>query len=106
MTFPGRFCFSKKFKIFKNFFLKVLDILLIVCYNIIIGGEKKVEPKDWIGVVLTVWSNIIATIALIASIKDKRTKRKPQANPSEGKTSGNLGTAGRQRPAPSSFSIH
>jgi len=76
VTFPGRFCFSKKFKIFKNFFLKVLDILLIVCYNIIIGGEKKVEPKDWIGVVLTVWSNIIATIALIASIKDKKDKKK------------------------------
>jgi len=76
VTFLGRFCFSKKFKIFKNFFLKVLDILLIVCYNIIIGGEKKVEPKDWIGVVLTVWSNIIATIALIVSIKDKKDKKK------------------------------
>lgn len=76
MTFLGRFCFSKKFKIFKNFFLKVLDILLTVCYNIIIGGEKKVEPKDWIGVVLTVWSNIIATIALIVSIKDKKDKKK------------------------------
>ncbi|GEM_PF-3612557 len=34
------------------------------------------EPKDWIGVVLTVWSNIIATIALIASIKDKKDKKK------------------------------
>lgn len=34
------------------------------------------EPKDWIGVVLTVWSNIIATIALIVSIKDKKDKKK------------------------------
>lgn len=31
-----------------------------------------IELKDWIGIVLTVWANTIATIALVITVKDKK----------------------------------
>ena len=37
------------------------------------------ELKDWVATLLTVWSNVIATIALILTIREKKTaKRKPR----------------------------
>ena len=30
------------------------------------------ETKDWIGIALTVWSNIIATVTLATALKGKR----------------------------------
>lgn len=40
------------------------------------------ETKDWIGIALTVWSNLIATAALIVSI---RQGKKKTASKSKGK---------------------
>ena len=39
------------------------------------------ETKDWIGIVLTIWTNIIATIALIHSIKKDKKKTAKRVKP-------------------------
>jgi hypothetical protein len=40
------------------------------------------ETKDWIGIALTVWANMVATIALVkVSKKEKTAKRSKQTKP-------------------------
>ncbi len=61
------------FKKVKKILKKRLDFHAFVWYNLITVKEvRTTETKDWVGVILTIWSNTVATIALVLSIKEKR----------------------------------
>lgn len=38
----------------------------------------KIERKDWIGIILSLWADIVATIALIHSLRKDKKKTAPK----------------------------
>jgi hypothetical protein len=73
---PRKTLLPKKYLIFfKKYFTSTINCAILYHRKEVNG----IEPKEWVGIILGVWANTIATIALVRHIKEKTAgRRKPR----------------------------
>lgn len=68
------------FAIFRNYFLKAIDILILVCYNNIIKERKEVEKMDNIEKALQELAKAVESNDTVERVKVTITLVKPKPN--------------------------
>lgn len=72
--------FPAAFAVFRNYFLKAVDILIVVCYNSIIKGRKEVAKMDNIEKALQELAKAVESNDTVERVKVTITLVKPKPN--------------------------